>query len=121
MEGNSASNKNVHTLYDYFKEKANPEADLIEIRYYKDDIEEYYNIFIKIAVYGNLGAELYGCYFYGVTGLALKNLSESVFPDDIEITDNSENGYSAEMRYCLREIEDGSISFYFRDLHIKKL
>lgn len=109
----------VYAFCDYIKESVQNEADLCEMRYCKDSIEEYFNLEIKLALYDcDGGVIIYIFKFYNVSVLKVKNIYDTLYISDIEIQDNIDNGYTGETRYYLTDFEDDKISFYFEKLEI---
>lgn len=109
----------VYAFRDYIKESVQNEADLYEMRYCKDSIEEYFNLEIKLALYDyDGGVIIYIFKFYNVSVLKVKNIYDTLYISDIEIQDNIDNGYTGETRYYLTDFEDDKISFYFEKLEI---
>lgn len=109
----------VYAFRDYIKESVQNEADLCEMRYRKDSIEEYFNLEIKLALYDyDGGVIIYIFKFYNISVLKVKNIYDRLYISDIEIQDNIDNGYTGETRYYLTDFEDDKISFYFEKLEI---
>lgn len=107
-------------LRDYFDKFLDDYANIYEIKYCRDDIEECYNIIFKMIVSDDFHHNTYDCIFYNVSLLRLNGLSNFLNLNDIEILDNHNNGYADGMRYYLSDFENDSISFYFEKIDVIK-